>query len=81
MKSYIALGAILLVILNGLLLLPATSGHSVLIAGLALLLAILVLVFAVIGGKAGAPTANRPGYNACARTGSDPASGADHQPG
>jgi uncharacterized protein DUF2760 len=56
MKSYIALGAILLVILNGLLLLPATSGYTVPIAGLALALAILVLVLAVIGGKSGAPT-------------------------
>jgi hypothetical protein len=56
MKSYITLGAILLVILNGLLLLPATSGHTVAIAGLALALAIVVLVFAVIGGKNGAPT-------------------------
>jgi uncharacterized protein DUF2760 len=57
MKSYIALGAILLVILNGLLLLPATGGYTVPIAGLALALAILVLVFAVISGKSGAPTA------------------------
>jgi hypothetical protein len=56
MKSYIALAAILLVILNGLLLLPATSGYTVPIAGLALALAILVLVFVFIGGKGGAPT-------------------------
>jgi hypothetical protein len=56
MKSYIALSAILLVILNGLLLLPATSGYTVPIAGLALALAILILVLAVIGGKSGAPT-------------------------
>jgi hypothetical protein len=55
MKSYIALGAILLVILNGLLLLPATGSHTVPIAGLALALAILVLVFAVIGGKSNPP--------------------------
>jgi uncharacterized protein DUF2760 len=55
MKSYIALGAILLVILNGLLLLPATGGHTVPIAGLALALAILVLVFVLMGGKSGAP--------------------------
>jgi Domain of unknown function (DUF2760) len=56
MKSYIPLAAILLVILNGLLLLPATGGHTVPIAGLALALAILVLVFAFTGGKSGAPT-------------------------
>ncbi len=81
MKPYIALGAILLVILNGLLLLPATGGHTVPIAGLALALAILVLVFAVIGGKQGAPTQSRPGYNACSRASPDPASGAHHQTG
>jgi hypothetical protein len=56
MKSYIALGAILLVILNGLLLLPATGGHTVPIAGLALAVSVLVLVFAVVGRKNGAPT-------------------------
>jgi hypothetical protein len=56
MKAYIAFGAILLVILNGLLLLPATGGHTVPIAVLALALAILVLVFALIGGKVGVPT-------------------------
>lgn len=55
MKSYIALGAILLVILNGLLLLPATGGHTVPIAGLALVLAILVLVFAIVGWKGSTP--------------------------
>jgi hypothetical protein len=54
MKPYIAFGAILLIILNGLLLLPATGGHTIPIAALALALAILVLVFAVIGGKSGA---------------------------
>jgi hypothetical protein len=56
MKSYIALAAILLVILNGLLLLPAAGGHTALIAGFALALAILVLVFALLGGKSSAST-------------------------
>ena len=36
MKSYIAPAAILLVIVNGLLLIPATAGHTVPIAALAL---------------------------------------------
>jgi hypothetical protein len=56
MKPYLALSAILLVVLNGLLLLPATGGHTALIAGLALALAILVLILALIGGKSGART-------------------------
>jgi Domain of unknown function (DUF2760) len=54
-KSPIAAGAILLVILNGLLLFPATVGHTVPIAAAALLVALLVLVFAVTGAKASAP--------------------------
>jgi len=57
MKSYIAAGAILLVILNGLLLIPATGGHTVPFAALALLVALLVLVFSLTGGgRSGAPT-------------------------
>jgi len=51
MKPYIAVGAILLVILNGLLLIPATGGHTVPIAALALVLALLVLVSSLVGGK------------------------------
>jgi hypothetical protein len=54
-KSPIAAGAILLVILNGLLLLPATVGHTVPIAAVALLLALLVLVFTLAGARASAP--------------------------
>jgi hypothetical protein len=54
-KSPIAGVAILLVILNALLLFPATVGHTVPIAAVALLLALLVLVFSFTGAKAGAP--------------------------
>jgi Domain of unknown function (DUF2760) len=48
MKFYIAIGAILLVILNGLILLPATSGYTVPTAGLGLVLALIVLILALI---------------------------------
>jgi Domain of unknown function (DUF2760) len=54
-KSPITAGAILLVILNGLLLFPATVGHTVPIAAVALLLALLVLVFALTGAGVSAP--------------------------
>jgi hypothetical protein len=56
MKPYIAASAILLVILNGLLLIPGTGAHTVPIAALALVFALLVLVLSLIGGKSGAPT-------------------------
>lgn len=55
MKSPIAAGAILLVMLNGLLLFPSTIGHTVPIAAVALLVALLVLVFSLIGKRASAP--------------------------
>jgi Domain of unknown function (DUF2760) len=55
MKLYIAVAAILLVIVNGLILIPATAGHTVPIAALALVLALLVLVFSFIGEKSGEP--------------------------
>ena len=42
-------------ILNGLLLFPATVGHTVPIAAVALLLALLVLVFSLAGPRASAP--------------------------
>jgi hypothetical protein len=54
-KSPITAGAILLVILNGLLLFPATVGHTVPIAAVALLLALLVLVFALTGAGSSVP--------------------------
>jgi Domain of unknown function (DUF2760) len=54
-KSSIAAGAILLVILNGLLLFPAAVGHSVPIAAVALLVALLILVFSLTGKGVSAP--------------------------
>ena len=54
MKPFIAIGAILLVILNGLLLIPATAGHSVPIGALALAIALLVLVFSILDRKSAA---------------------------
>jgi hypothetical protein len=56
MKLYLTVGLGLLVILNGLLLIPAAAGHTVAIAALALVLALLVLVFFLIDGKSGVPT-------------------------
>ncbi len=51
MKSYVAIGAILLVILNASLLFPEMRVYTVPISVLALFLAILVLVFSLIGRK------------------------------
>jgi hypothetical protein len=56
MKPSIAIAAISLVILNGLLLVPATAGHTVEIAALAILVALLILVLSLIGGSSNAPT-------------------------
>ncbi len=55
MKPSMAIGAILLVILNGLLLVPATAGHTVEIAALSILLALLILVLSLVGGRSSAP--------------------------
>jgi hypothetical protein len=54
-KSSIAAGAILLVILNGMLLFPAAVGHTVPIAAVALLVALLILVFSLSGKRISAP--------------------------
>ena len=62
MKLYLIVGLSLLVILNGLLLIPATAGHTAPIAALALVLALLVLVSSLIDRKSGTPT--RPVQNA-----------------
>jgi hypothetical protein len=56
MKPSIAIAAISLVILNGLLLVPATAGHTVEIAALAILVALLILALSLIGGRSNAPT-------------------------
>jgi hypothetical protein len=67
MRAYIVFGAALIVILNGILLLPAAAGHSVLIAGLALLVAVVVLALSFFawrepasGGAVAAPPAPPP---------------------
>jgi Domain of unknown function (DUF2760) len=60
MKPYLTAGALILVILNGLLLIPATGGHSVPIVALSILVAVLVLAFSLVGGKSGAPAAPLP---------------------
>lgn len=51
MKAYIFFGAILIVILNGILLLPAAAGYSLLIAALALLVAIVVLALSFLAWR------------------------------
>lgn len=56
MKRYIPAAAIFLVILNGLLLIPATGSYAVPIAALSLVLALLVLVFSFFSGKKDEPT-------------------------
>ena len=60
MKLYLTAGAILLVILNGLLLIPATGGHSIPIIALSMLVAVLVLAFSLVGGKSGGPAPSLP---------------------
>ena len=60
MKPYLTVGAIILVILNGLLLIPATGGHSIPIIALSMLVAVLVLAFSLVGGKSGGPAPSLP---------------------
>lgn len=55
MKSYIAPAVILLVIVNGLLLIPAAAGHTVPIAAVALVLALLVLIISLTGARSSPP--------------------------
>jgi len=55
MKAYVVFGAILIVILNGILLLPAAAGHSFLITALALLVAITVLIVSLLAWRTPAP--------------------------
>ena len=52
MKAYIVFGAILIVILNGILLLRAAGGHTFLITALALLVGIVVLVLSLLASRA-----------------------------
>jgi len=62
MRPFIAIGAILLVILNGLILVPAAAVHTVEIAAVAILVALLILVLSLVGGRTGEPT--RPAQTA-----------------
>ena len=48
MKPYLPIAAILLAVLNGLLLIPAMSAHTIPIAALALMLAIIVLALSFL---------------------------------
>ena len=54
MKPYLPIAAILLAVLNGLLLIPAMSAHTIPIAALALMLAIIVLALSLLIGICGA---------------------------
>jgi Domain of unknown function (DUF2760) len=47
-KSYLSIGAVVLAVLNGLLLVPATNAYTFLIAIVAFLVAILVLVLSLV---------------------------------
>jgi hypothetical protein len=66
MKPFLSIAAVLLAVLNGLLLIPAMSAHTFLIAALALALAIVVLVLCFFGAPreavapAAAPVAAQP---------------------
>jgi Domain of unknown function (DUF2760) len=56
MKSYLPIAAVLLVVLNGLLLVPAMSAYKVPIAMASILVALLLLVFTLIGSRRAGPT-------------------------
>jgi Domain of unknown function (DUF2760) len=56
-KIYLPIAAVVLVVLNGLLLVPAISAYTVPITILALLVALLVLVLSLTGGRASATSA------------------------
>ena len=60
-KPYLSVVAVLLIVLNGLLLIPATSAYGVAIAPLGLLLALFVLVLSFRAGpKATSPSIAAP---------------------
>jgi len=56
-KSYLSIAAVVLVVLNGLLLVPATSAYTFPIAMAAFLLAILVLVLSLVARRKAESTA------------------------
>jgi hypothetical protein len=57
MKASILLGALIIVILNGIRLLPVATAHSLIITALALVVAIVVLVLSFVAWREPAPGA------------------------
>ena len=51
MKTYLVAAGILLSLLNGLLLVPATSFYTIPIAAIALVLSLLILALSLLGGR------------------------------
>src|SRR3981081_4778606 len=51
MKSYLTMAGLLLAVLNGLLLLPATRAYTVPVAVIGLVLALLVVALSLLGSK------------------------------
>ena len=51
MKPYLSVAAIVVAMLNGLLLVPATNAYTVPIATIALLLALIVVALSIFGGR------------------------------
>jgi hypothetical protein len=56
MKTYLVVAGILLSLLNGLLLVPATSTYTALIAATAFVLSLIVLTLSLLGGAQGGTT-------------------------
>ena len=59
MKPYLSVAGIVVAVLNGLLLVPATNAYSVPIAAIALLLALVVVALSVFGGRESNATPRR----------------------
>lgn len=59
MKPYLSVAGIVVAVLNGLLLVPATNAYSVPIAAIALLLALVVVALSFFGGRGSNATPTR----------------------
>jgi hypothetical protein len=59
MKTYLVIAGILLCLLNGLLLVPATSAYTAPISAAALVLALLILTLSLLGGPKSSDVAAR----------------------
>ena len=59
MKPYLSVAGIVVAVLNGLLLVPATNAYSVPIAAIALLLALVVVALSIFGGRESNATPTR----------------------